>query len=291
MSGCELALPASGLAGVVARLLLPFRAIPREMSLLSAFEALPLFEIVCSLILRKYLCSVGLPGCHRRTKFFLTKKQVKGQKAWAEQFKLWTVRDWKRVMFSDESRINFIGSDGCQWCRRGGGEEFRKENVNAKAKYGGGHVNIWGCMTDRGFGQLRLIKGNLDSIQLLEIFEESLLGTLEDQFYSADEVYFQQDRDPKHMAKRTLQWLKDHKIAVLDWAASSPDMNLIEHVWYVLKHMVHMRLPIATSEAELWQVIQEEWAKLPKEFLDNLYAGMPDRVAALHKARGSYTKY
>lgn len=68
-------------------------------------------------------------------------------------------------------------------------------------------------------------------------------------------------------------------------------MNAIEHVWARLKHNVHERLPVASSREELWGVVQEEWEKLDKEFLENLYQSMPRRVAALYAARGSYTKY
>ena len=30
----------------------------------------------------------------------------------AEAHKDWTVEDWKRVMWSDETKINYLGSDG-----------------------------------------------------------------------------------------------------------------------------------------------------------------------------------
>ena len=39
----------------------------------------------------------------------------------AEEHKDWTVEDWKRVIWSDETKINCLGSDGKKWekARRG----------------------------------------------------------------------------------------------------------------------------------------------------------------------------
>jgi hypothetical protein len=37
--------------------------------------------------------------------------------------------------------------------------------------------------------------------------------------------------------------------------------------------------------------LQEEWGNLGKEYLDNFYASLPDRVKAVKAAKGFYTKY
>src|SRR3979490_1620253 len=51
----------------------------------------------------------------KRKKSLLTAVHRKKQLAFALRHKEWTVEDWKRVIWSDETKINRIGSDGKQW--------------------------------------------------------------------------------------------------------------------------------------------------------------------------------
>lgn len=68
-------------------------------------------------------------------------------------------------------------------------------------------------------------------------------------------------------------------------------MNLIEHAWNALDKQLHRRDHLPTSEDELWEVLQEEWAKLDIEYVRKLYMSMPRQVACLKDAKGGYTKY
>ena len=67
-------------------------------------------------------------------------------------------------------------------------------------------------------------------------------------------------------------------------------MNIIEHVWEYLDRRVCTQSPLPTNRDQLWTVLQEEWANI-EEYIEKLYESMPNCVAALLKAKGSWTKY
>ena len=71
---------------------------------------------------------------------------------------------------------------------------------------------------------------------------------------------FQQDNDPKHEARATLEWVRSKHIHMLEWPGQSPDLNPIENLWKGLKITVHRCSPFNLTELELF--CKEEGAKM-----------------------------
>ena len=87
---------------------------------------------------------------------------------------------------------------------------------------------------------------------------------------------FQMDYDPKHTSKVVAKWLKDNKVKVLEWSSQSPDLNPIEHLRAELKKCVQARRP--TNLTRLYQLCQEEWAKIHPIYCGKLVEGYPKRM-------------
>jgi hypothetical protein len=85
--------------------------------------------------------------------------------------------------------------------------------------------------------------------------------------------------------------MRTHSIPILDWVAQSPNLNPIENLWNHLDYQVRKRKPLPKTKQELIEVIQEEWRKITIEMCHRLILSMPNRVKAVIKAKGGYTKY
>ncbi len=199
------------------------------------------FPRVSPATVRRALEREGLKACIPRSKPLITVANIKKRWIWSFQHIEWTVEDWQQVVFLDESKFNLVGSDGRRYVWRKPGQELDKRFVKKNVKHGSGSIMVWGCVTSKGVGRLRRIDGIMDSAVYVDILNKEYLGTLKDHGYKVKDIYFQQDGDPKHRSKFTSEWMKKKRIDLLPWAPSSPDMNIIEHVWDHLDRLVRAR--------------------------------------------------
>jgi hypothetical protein len=240
---------------------------------------------------RRYLKAAGLKAAVKKKKPFLSKRHRKARMDFALAHQDWTVEDWKKVVWSDETKINRFGSDGRKWVWKKSGEGLSDRLVEGTQKFGGGSVMVWGCMLWDGPGYACRIDGRMDGDLYIKILEEDLQESLNYFDKDAGDVIFQQDNDSKHTCKKAQTWFQDHDLNVLLWPAQSPDLNPIEHLWDHLKRKLAEHEVAPRGILELWERVEEEWNKIDAEVCQNLIESMPRRVAAVLKAKGGYTKY
>lgn len=65
-------------------------------------------------------------------------------------------------MFSDESKFNFVYSDGMRRVRRQVHTRLHPRYCQGAVKYGGGHVMVRGCFSMKILGPLDKIYGKMD---------------------------------------------------------------------------------------------------------------------------------
>ena len=150
---------------------------------------------------------------------FLSAKHHKACLDYAYAHKDWTVEDWKKIVWSDETKINRLGSDGRKWVWKKAGEGLSDRVVQGTVKFGGGSVMMWGCMTWQGVGYAIKIDGRMDGDLYLQILKNELLETL--QFYGLDppDIIFQQDNNSKHICKKIKEWLEEQDFRTMVWPA------------------------------------------------------------------------
>lgn len=65
--------------------------------------------------MRRYLRKLGMKAVVKAKKPLLTQRHKKARLEFAEAHQHWTLEDWKKVIWSDETKINYLGSDKRKW--------------------------------------------------------------------------------------------------------------------------------------------------------------------------------
>ncbi len=138
---------------------------------------------------------------HRRVKKFGYSCCHQRRLSWAKEKKNWTVAQWSKVLFLDESKfcISFGNQGPRVWMK--GGEAHCPSCLMSSVKFPQS-VMIWGVMSSAGVGPLRFLKTNVTAPVYQEILEHFILPSA-DQLFKDTDLIFQQDLAPAHTAKST----------------------------------------------------------------------------------------
>lgn len=214
---------------------------------------------------------------------------------WALAHRDWSVDQWMKVCWLDESSISCYSDAGRQHATRLPQERYHKDCVKEEGTDKRISVMVWGCFIGGQRGPLKIFEGTTRAVTYLPVLQEHLPGFMTSQ----GSTVFMQDNSRVHTANIVKDWLQEQDFEVFTWPATSPDMNPIEHVWRRLKalfgeHHPEIRYSTRGEEAvkdAMQQVLPELWEMIDSDFLESLARSMPRRIRAVIEARGWYTKY
>ncbi|TWW59225.1 Transposable element [Takifugu flavidus] len=119
--------------------------------------------------------------------------------------------DWKKVLWSDETKIELFGLNSTHHVWRKKNAAYDPRNTVPTVKHGGGNIMFWGCFTAKGTGLLHRITGKMDGAMYRAVLRDNLLPSARKLKMGRGWV-FQRDNDPKDTAKATKEWLKKNHI-------------------------------------------------------------------------------
>ena len=235
---------------------------------------------------KRVLREHGLFGRRPAKKPFISLKNRRARISFAKSHVDWTVADWSKVLFSDESKFEIFNKN-VQYIRRRVGERFNVANLSPTVKHGCGNIMVWGAFSAVGVGPLKLIEGKMTKTVYRDILNDVMYPYAKENL--SEDFIFQQDNDPKHTSKIVKEWFRSEKVSILEWPSQSPDLNPIENLWNELKRSCAGIRSINASAK--FKLLERKWLEISQEKIVDLIVSMQNRMKAVIEAKGFPTRY
>jgi DDE superfamily endonuclease len=263
------------------------------MSLIKIVKILQFY--VSETTLLKALTTLGLFHRIARRRPFLKIVDRTRRLAYALKYRHWTVEDWKRIIWTDESSFHVGARRGSvDWIWRTVEEEFHADCINFKKRESMGTM-FWGCFRWGKMGPgvfFRTPKGT--NITSTIYRDQILLGPLQafwtESFLDVKDPIIMEDNAPVHKGVCVIA-RKNMGCETLSHPPNSPDLNPIENIWAHIKYRLAKEYPFVTARKELEIIIMRMWEEMADDRFNNLVESMPRRIAEVIKAKGGSIKY
>ena len=230
-------------------------------------------------ILNKY----NIFGRISARKPLLTKRHMKNRLLWCSNYKKWSFSNWSDVIYSDECMVD-IYSKRHKVVWRPAGKRFNNKYTQKTVSHSHKSIMLFGAIKADGSRILVQCPKKFNSDEYTKMLSSHLLP-----FYNIENIYMQ-DNAPIHRSKVTMQFIEENGIIIIDdWPAQSPDLNIIENLWAILKY--ELQKLNFNSEESLWKSCVEIWNSIPPKKITQLYQSIPNRLLNIIRVKGANTKY
>ena len=181
---------------------------------------------------------------------------------------------WNNIIFSDESWFELGMSRQYVW------RHFIDygDDVCIAKKAHPEKIMIWGAVGYNYKSPLIFIDGQINGDYYLNniIRNSGFLESVAKSFPDNNWI-LQQDNARPHIRRDIVEAMRNLNIKLLDnWPLYSPDLNIIEVIWAIMKSKIKCKNP--NNKEELKRTIQEVWDNLSLATINSLIAQMPRRL-------------
>ena len=206
--------------------------------------------------------------------------------AFAQKYCGWTIKEWERVVWTDESTFE-VGKSSRQvhvWKNA-----YERYSSSCIVQSGRTSLMIWGAFAGGQKSQLVFMPKDRHSAKdfVEVVYNVELLHFMS----RVPQGLLMEDGTPVHHSKVCEEWRQTNLLEKLDWPANSPDLYPIENLWKILKDAVQHGPICPKILDDLKVVIEREWRLINGTKLLQLCHSMPSRLQAVIEANGGHTRW
>jgi transposase len=221
-----------------------------------------------------------LPTC-----LLLTREHRVARLLIADEHRNWGIKEWGRILFTDESKFCLRSPDGRQRVWRSTGQRVAQCNFVPGISFGSGSIMVWGGISMEARTELVVVNGGAMTANryIRDILEPHVVPFAP--FIGNDSILIHDNARP-HIAQIVNEYLGTVEIHHMIWPARSPNLNPIEHVWDMVGRRVKDRTPAPANLRDLSAAVIQECQEIHQAVIQDLFEGMPRRMEAVIQARG-----
>ena len=211
-------------------------------------------------------------------------------------------------MFIDEPTTEYYPSPAGKKVRMRPGEELCEKNLKPSFKSRRTNVGVFACIAKGSRTRLILVRkrtemerrGPLDKLGLnasqfaSKMHKSHVIPFIRSLCDNPNHIYLAANGATWHHGPENKKLQDDCGYHQLPWLLNSPDLNLIENLWLLLKRNLKKRFSKLDhrphSASEFFLAAQEEWDVIDQASVDDFIDSMPHQIQAVIDADGGHTK-